>query len=281
MAEEVGLSTGAEFLRDAALVHLAEQFANPPALVGQEIAPTVKWKPAIQLKLNDHLTLVAEASETPYPTIFRLRHSDILDLQMPIAICCVCPHETYLASQDEVKELATHGYGLYTVETNGTVTERFKSIPLIQQISAGEFKEETKGLPGKIRQRLASSFQVYKTSAPAGVADITEVVEALILRAGHDAAKKGWITAGNAKPGKPAATLAAMANAPQFNNVAAAIGGAQGYINRYRNTAHHPPKNKQQAYRKYRDCRHGFLEGLKEVQHFREAMRNVSLSGQM
>lgn len=281
MADGVGLSSGTDFLRDAALAHLADQFANPPVTVGSEIATDVKWKPAIQLKLNEHLTLVAETSETPYPTIFRLRHSDILALPMPIAICCICPHETYLAQQDEVKELMAHGYGLYTVEASGVVTERFKAIPLIQQIGAGEFKEETKGLPDKIKQRLVSSFQIYKTSAPAGVADITELVEALVLKAGQEAAKKGWITAGNAKPGKPAATLTAMANAPQFNNVAAAIGGAQGYVNRYRNTAHHPPKNKLQAYRKYRDCRHGFLEGMKEVQHFRTAMRGVGLTGQM
>lgn len=279
MANSVELSSGTDFLRDAALGYLSNQFANPPIFLGSEIAPGIKWKPAIQLRLSNHLTLVVEASETPYPQIFRLRHTDISQLQMPISICCVCPHEAYLAQQDEVKDLMAHGYGLYTVEANGIVTERFGSIPVIQQISSGYLKEEIKGLPDRIKQRVLSAYYIYKTSAPAGVANITEVVEAMVFRAGADAVKKGWISAASAKAGKTAATLTAMTKASEFNNAAAAIGGAQGYHNRYRNAAHHPPKNKQQAFRKYRDCRHGFLEGVKELQHFREAMKNVGLSG--
>lgn len=279
MVEGTGLSSGADFLRDAALAHFQDVFIKPPVLVSQEIAAGVKWKPSIQVRLNEHLTMVAEVSETPYPTIFRLRRTDILNLQMPISICCVCPQEAYLAQQDEVKELMLHGYGLYTVEADGSVTERFESIPIIQQISPGDLKEEIKGLPDKMKQKLMASFQIYKTSAPAGMADVTETVEALVLKAGADAIKKGWLTPANVKPGKTAATLIAMGKVPQFNNAAAAVGGVQGYVNRYRNTAHHPPKNKVQAYKKYRDCRHGFLEGIKEVQHFRAAMRGIGLSG--
>jgi hypothetical protein len=279
MSAGVGLSSGADFLRDAALAYLLDQFVRPPVSVSAEIAPGIKWKPAIQLKLNHHLTLVAEVSETPYPSIFRLRRTDILTLQTPISIYCVCPHEAYLTRQDEVKELQAHGYGLYTVEADGAVTERFRSIPIIQQIGAAEFKEEIKHLPNKIKQRLVASYQIYKTNAPAGVADITEAVETLVLRAAQDSQKKGWLSAADAKPGKIAATLGAMARAPQFQNAVAAIGGAQGYINRYRNTAHHPPKNKTQAYKKYRDCRHGFLEGIKEIVHFHAAVRNIGLSG--
>jgi hypothetical protein len=105
------------------------------------------------------------------------------------------------------------------------------------------------------------------------------VFEGMVLKAGRDAAKKKIIKTSEAKPGAPAKTLEALLNTPQCRNAAAAIGGAQSYISMYRNTAHHFPKNKKQALKKYRDCRHGFLDGLKKVQQFREAMKNSGLSG--
>ncbi|WP_205287599.1 hypothetical protein, partial [Luteibacter jiangsuensis] len=57
------------------------------------------------------------------------------------------------------------------------------------------------------------------------------------------------------------------------------IGTAGGGRSQYRNTAHHTPKSKEQAAKKYRDCRHGFLEGLRKIPLFRNAMRNLGLSG--
>lgn len=171
------------------------------------------------------------------------------------------------------------GYGLLTVSADGTVQKRAGTIPIVQQIGDQEFKVELTELPPTLRRRLAESFDVYNHNAASGVADISEVVEGLVLRAGRDAAKKKFIAAGDVRPGAPAATLAALLACSQGKNAAAAIGGAQSYISMYRNVAHHFPKNKKQAFKKYRDCRHGFLDGLKKVNQFRDAMRGIGLSG--
>ncbi|MFF0950578.1 hypothetical protein ACFYE9_23790 [Rhizobium leguminosarum] len=275
----VGLSSGAEFLREAARKFFANAYQNPTIHVASEIDPKLSWKPSLHFKINEHLMVIAEVSETPYPMIFGLRRSDVLQVEIPISIYCVCPEEAYLADQASAKRLMAHGFGLLTVGADGTVQKRSNCIPLVQQISDLEFKAEISGLPAKCRQRIAEAFERYTHNAPSGVSDITEIVEGFILKAGKDAAKKGWIKAAEAKPGAPAATLAAMAQAPQFGAAMAAIGGAQSYISLYRNTAHHFPKNKKQAHRKYRDCRHAFLDGIKKIQHFREAMKNAGLSG--
>jgi hypothetical protein len=274
-----GLSSGTDFLRDAAQEFFNNLFQNPPMVLAGEIDKSLNWKPSIHFKINDHLTVVAEASENPYPMIFKLRRQDVLSVQTPISIYCVCPEEAYLADQASAKELMGHGYGLLTVASDGTVQKRSSCIPLVQQINDAEFKNEIAGLPAIIRRRLVESFDVYNHSAASGVADITEVIEGLVLRAGRDAAKKGYIDPKNAKPGKPAITLAALVASSQGQSLAGAIGGVQNHISYYRNSAHHFPKNKKQAYIKYRDCRHGFLDGLKKIKQFKDAMRTMGLSG--
>jgi hypothetical protein len=107
------------------------------------------------------------------------------------------------------------------------------------------------------------------------------VLEGLVLKAGREAAKKGYVDPKDAKPGKPGATLAALVASAQGSSLAGAIGGVQNHISYYRNSAHHFSKNKKQAYIKYRDCRHGFLDGLKKVKQFRDAMRTMGLSGNL
>jgi hypothetical protein len=113
---------------------------------------------------------------------------------------------------------------------------------LIQRISEEEFKNELNGLPPVIRRRLVEAFDRYNASAPSGVADIAEVLEGFILKAGREAAKKTWIASADAKAGQPARTLDAMQLAPQFAASMAAIGSVRGYVAEYRNTSHHFPK---------------------------------------
>jgi hypothetical protein len=275
-----GLSSGTEFLRNAAKAFFEDLFQSPTINIGQPVDSMLDWIPSMHFKINDHLTIIAEVSaETPYPLIFSLRRLDILKLQIPISIYCICPEEEYLSKQTSAKKLMSDGFGLLTVSADGNVQRRSSCIPLVQQITDEDFKTEIVGLPQVIRRRLAEAFERYKSNAPSGVADISEVIEGLVLKAGREAAKKGWIRAADARSGIPAATLTALSLSSQGRNATAAIGAIQGYISFYRNPAHHFPKNKKLAFRKYRDTRHAFLDGLKKVQQFRDAMKNIGLSG--
>jgi hypothetical protein len=42
--------------------------------------------------------------------------------------------------------------------------------------------------------------------------------------------------------------------------------------------SHHFPKNPKKAAQKYRECRHGFLEGIRQVKGFRAAMKSVNIN---
>jgi len=281
MTASGGLSSGTDFLRDAAVIHFNGAYQHPAIKLHSEVDSKLNWKPSIQLKLNEHLTLLAEASEEPYPLIFRLRRADITQLNLPITIACICPEEVYLKEQGAVKELREHGYGLLTVAADGSVQSRFSSIPIVQQISESEIKDEVAMLPAKIKRAVIEAYDLYNVNAPAGVANITEILEGVVLKAGQDAVRKKLINKSDARPGFTAQTLNAMVSSGKFNNKAAALGGCQSYVSRWRNTAHHFPKDKKQAMKKYRECRFAFVSGMKEIKEFRTAMKDCGLSGGM
>lgn len=274
-----GLTTSEQFLVKAAAKYFNNIYENPSMYFSQEIDPTLGWQPSLYFKANDYLTIAAEASETPYPAIFRLRHADIVNVNMPISIYCICPEEAYLneSMQRDVMDLESHGYGLLTVNSTGTVNKRVNCIPLIQHLSEPEFTAEIKALPKKIRLRLKDAFESYKHNPGSGVKDLSEVIEALILDAGKKAAKKCWITKGAVK-GSLATLLDEMTAAKQCHKAKAAIGGARSYIYDYRNTSHHIPRNKKQAYKKYNDCLHAFRDGIKRIQSFRDAFKNIGIN---
>ncbi|ACK51112.1 hypothetical protein Msil_2174 [Methylocella silvestris BL2] len=279
--ESTGLSSGTTFLVEAAKAFFRKIYHCSAFAASVPLDKSLSWTPTLSFKINNHLTVAVEVSENPYPLILQLRRTDVLRLQMPVSVYCICPEEAYLADQTGAKALINDGYGLVTVAADGSSQRRAPCIPLIQEIVQQEFEAEIKPLPRMIKTRLAESFDRYKHNAPTGAADIAEVMEGMILRAGRDAAKKKWIAQADAKPGATAKTLAAMDAAPQFQNCRAAIGAAQAYISMYRNSAHHFPKDNRQAAKKYRDCRHGFLEGLKKIGFFRDEMRKAGLSGRL
>jgi hypothetical protein len=275
------LTTGSEFLLAKTAQYFADHYHGPAIKYACEVDKGLSYSPSIQFQIHAHLTVLVEISETPYPAILSMRRTDIEDLQVPIAVFCACPEEAYLADQADAKRLITHGFGLITVAHDGQVQVRAHAIPLIQRISDNEFKAELKDLPPAIKRRLVESFDRYIHSPPTGVADVAEVLEGFILKAGKEAAKKGWIDAKFAKGQTPASTLDAMQAASQFGNSMAAIGSVRGYVAEYRNVSHHFPKNKEQAAKKYRECRHAFLDGLKRVNSFRASMKARGLTGNL
>ena len=276
---DTGLASGLQALVDGAKSYFGQLFQNPQFHISEAVDSGLNWIPSLYFRVNDHLTVICEASENPYPLIFSMRRLDVLKLQIPVSIYCICTEEAYLGHQGDAKRLMNDGYGLLTLDAQGNVQRRASCIPLLQQITDEEFQSDIRTLPKKLRSRIAEAFDRYKHNAPSGSADMAEIMEGLVLKAGRDAARKKWISPSDAKPGAPAATLKAMSDSAKFNNATAAIGAAQAYISMYRNINHHFPKNKKQAATKYRDCRHSFLEGVKKIVFFRDVMRALGLTG--
>jgi len=272
-----GISSATDFIRSSVRQYLVATYSNPPIKCDEEVDSKLGWTPTISCAVNNQLMLI-EASETPYPEILRIRRAEMVEVPAPIAAYAACPEEAYAQNQKDAADLALHGFGLFTVDASGNVTKKFPAIPIAQHIPESQFKDDVGGLPAPHKRRAKECFDLYKHNAPAGVANLAEQVEALIMRAAKDAAKKGWITKAQAN-GSLANVLVSLQGANQFNNADTVIAAARVYVQRYRNPSHHVPKNKKQAYRKYRDCRHAFLDGLRNMQDFKDQMKSLGLSG--
>lgn len=129
-----------------------------------------------------------------------------------------------------------------------------------------------------MRQRVSEAFDDYCNKPVNGVRSLSEVVEGMVEQAGREAVKKQYLN-GSDVGGPVARTLDGMYESKQFKNVRAQIGGVRSYIAEYRNLSHHWPKNARRAHKKYADCRHAFLDGIRQMQRFRTAMKDVGLSG--
>ena len=246
----------------------------------EQLSPRLEWVPALRFTIHRHINVFVEPSESgPYPKILEIKNGDVRNFPEPIAVYCVCPESaiTNTDGQKEMRRLKAHGFGLLTVDPSGTAEVLFSAVPLVQSISDAEFKEQIRSLPRNIRQRASEAFVEYRNSPTSGVRILSEVIEGMITKAGQDAVRHDHIPRGQISQATAAKLLDALHE--KFFGARAAIGGARSYIKECRNLSHHWPTRKRDSYRKYADCRHQFLEGIRLARSFREAMKNANLSG--
>ena len=280
---DIGLTSGEEFLRDAARQYFQNLYGDPAMHLSRQLHKDLSWTPALRFTIHEQIHVFVEASESsPYPRIFELKSREVQQFPQPIAIYAVCPEEalTSPSQKNEMKRLVADGFGLLAVDANGVATRLASTIPIIQIIPSAEIKKETAELTLKMRQRVSEAFDDYCNKPVNGVRSLTEIVEGLVAQAGKEATTRQYIPQAAAN-GSTADTLDALYGSSQFHNVRAQVGGVRSYIAEYRNLSHHWPKNGKKAHKKYADCRHAFLDGVKQLQRFREAMKKAGLTGNL
>lgn len=276
----VGLTPGHQFLRDAARSCFEDRYGHPVMYEDKQLSPRLAWVPALRFTIHRHINVFVEPSESgPYPRILEIKHPEVYNFPQPITVYSVCPVSaiTSPSGQKDSKRLKSHGFGLVTVDPSGTAEVLFPAVPLIQSIPEAEFKLQVSGLPKRIRQRASEAFVDYCNNPLNGVKLISELVEGMIIRAGQDAVKLGRITRRQVSQAATASLIDALYE--EFVDARAAIGGARSYFKECRNLSHHWPTSKKNSYKRYADCRHQFLAGIRMTQSFREAMKKVNLSG--
>jgi len=276
-----GLSSADDFLIDAGERYFKATYVNP-WMRRNESFGEVGWAPSLQVEIHDHHMIVCEVSSArPYPQMLALRGHDVMMVQIPTSVYCICPEAEFLRPehQEEVKKLVAHGFGLITVDAHGSAMVRHSAIPLVQRIAEDTFRSEVKSLPPKLRRKVSQCFDSYKKNAGSGVHELAEVIEAVTYRGGLDGVKKTWLDRANVRPGYSANTLDAMHECPQMHDIRAEIGATRGYISSARNPSSHFPKNKKQAFQKYHSCRENFLAGIKILKDLRASLVKKNLSG--
>lgn len=278
-----GLTSGEEFLREAAQKFFSDLYEHPAIHINEEFHKDLLWTPTLRFVVNHHINVFVEVNETgPYPQIVRMRHANLLQIAEPIAVYAVCPEEMILtpAQRKDTKEMRAHGYGLLTVNDDGDAEREFTASPLVQVIPRAEYKAIIAGLPKSIRQQVSQAYEDYNGKPVNGVSKITEIVEGLVNKACDDVVRKKYADKKDFGI-NIAANLDKLYALEQCGGARPAIGGVRSYYSTYRNLTHHWPKNKAKAHKKYADCRHAFMDGLKNIEQFTTSMKNSGLTGKL
>ena len=276
-----GLTPGHGFLLKAAQTCFAGRYGNPTMYFEKSLSPKLKWVPAMRFKIHRHINVFVEPSDDgPYPRIVAMKHAEVSSYPEPIAIYCVCQQAAIatVRGQKDLRLLQELGFGLVTVDPEGEARVLFPAIPLVQVIPEASFKQQLMGLPRSMKQAVSEAFEDYRAKPVNGVKTLSELVESMIKKAGQDSSMRGGISRAQSR-NTPAGVLDALHD--QYPQARAAIGGARNFMNKYRNLTHHSPRNKMDAYKKYADCKHHFLEGLSTIHAFRAAMKKAGLTGNL
>jgi hypothetical protein len=249
---------------EKALAFFRDKYGNSGLKTETEIAPEIGWTPSFHLRPGSFRIVAVEVADNLYPQALKIAESDILHYDgPPISVYQVCSLQVYQGdkNQTNINLLRRRGFGIVTVDDNGTVKPQHKCIPLAQHISEEELHSALLGLSKAFRIMFEDAHSTYLANEGQGLQQVGQIVEAMISSIAKRAAKKNVITPAEAN-GNLADVIDALYGARAFKSHRAALGGARDFVKDFRNTASHPPKNAMQAAQKIKKCRTGFLDGV-------------------
>jgi hypothetical protein len=228
--------------------------------------PKVNWAPTLQFRPTKYQINAVEVSEDLYPLILKISAHDLRQEcpDIPIAVYVACPLDSYLADskQTTVRKLKEHGFGLFTVDDTGHVTEQFGAISLIHHIADSDIQAGLKKLPSNVRVKFKDAFEVYKRSSNQGLQDSGQIVEGLIFCLARHCEKVGWITPIKRSSAAEVVDMLYESTNNRLNQQRAALGRSRYFMKNFRNMASHPPKNIKESAQRIKRGREGFLDSL-------------------
>lgn len=239
------------------------------------------WQPSLIHSISNNFLMFTEASDTPFPKSFRLHYMDMLNHAEPVAAYSVCPEKAWHEKkQSKAIALLKHqGFGLITISKEGKALIRFTASPLVLWISEGNFKSALHGLDSKrLMNGIMQAYEDYKIIPQTGMAEITGMLQQLILKSSSDAIKNRWIVRYIANYGT-LECLTEMYKSKNLRSVRNEIESVRAFYEKYRNPGNTHPKSRREAQLRFRDLRLGFLEGIEHIKLYRAAMKSIGLSG--
>lgn len=257
------LSPRLKFVAEKSLTHCKARYGGNGVKIEEGISETIMWRPSFFLKAGKHKIVAVEVEDNLYPESLKGAAHEISHYDFPVSVFQACSLEAYQNDprHAKVNALRSHGFGIITVDDNGTVVIQQTCVPLAQHISVEVLEREIRELSSPLKVAFRSALDVYHANEGQGLQEAGQIVEAIISSLATQATKKGVIT--SATLGKALAfQIDDLYAAGTFQNHRAALGGARDYIKEFRNTASHPPKTAKHAAEKIRKCRKGFLDAI-------------------
>lgn len=270
------LSPRLKAVANATFAHCKIRFGTTGAKAESPINKDIGWTPTIQVKSGVKLIAV-EVDDNLYPEILKIAAYDISHSDIPIVVYQACSLEAYMldTKQTVVNRLRKHGFGIITVDDQGTATIQCTAVPLAQHINEDELEKELKGLSPKLKVAFRGALPTYTTDAGQGLQKAGQLVEAIVIAMARAMQKKGSAV----NPNKPVAVVIDDIYADNsYKDYRAALGGVRDFIKEFRNTASHPAGSAAQAAEKLRKCKKGFFDALRFARNMGEMAKKEQLA---
>ena len=269
--------TRLQSIANDALVLCKARFGARGLRTEKAISPKVGWTPSFYLRHAQFNIIAVEVADNLFPEALKGAAHDIeLYTESLVSVYQACSLQAYQndPKQTKVRLLLEHGFGIITVDDDGTTRLQHSCVPLTQHISEEKMATEMSGLTPALKVAFTQAHVTYSADVGQGLQKAGQIVEALVHSISASAAKKNVITPAQCN-GKPADEIDALYPTPTFRDHRAALGGARNFIKEFRNTASHPQKTAKQAAQKVMKCKAGFLQGIeitKKLRHVAQAL---------
>jgi hypothetical protein len=270
-------ASGEEYQIEIAISYFKQIYSLSEADIhrNEAIHKDIPWRPSFYFK-QKYSIMAFEISERPFPAIFYTAYASIMTVHQPIIVYSICTDENIKAN--EVKDLQRHGFGLFTINPDSTVSKFLDGIPLIQHIPEHEFLDECNDLPPKIKGRLREVYEIYKTQPQSGLSEQTALVEEIVNNVTKQMVKKAWLPETALKVTLANKLRQHILPCPNCSSATSSIAGLISFVADYRNMIHHSPKSQKQLYDKIHSCQHGFREGIKRLKLFNADMKQIGIT---
>lgn len=242
----------------------------------EPINAKIGWRPTFFLKPTPALIVAVEVDDAIFPDALKGAAHDIGKFDFPIAVYQACSLDVYQRDpkMSRVNLLRENGFGLITVDEDGSAVIRDHAQPLAQYISHERLESEIRPLTPSLRVRFKAAHTTYQTNVGQGLQEAGQIIEALVKGISAQAQAGGIVGSGTTN--KPTAVMIDRLYATQdFEDHRAVLGGTRGFVKNYRNIASHPPANPKQAAEKIRRCKDGFLSAVQLSVQLRETMADM------
>jgi len=247
-----------------ALAFFKSKYGRRGLTTGAGIAQEIEWAPSFHLKANGFSVVAVEVADNLYPEALRGAAYTVEHYDGPlISAYQVCSLNAYQKDpkQTKINLLRKHGFGIVTVDEDGTVTMQHPATPLAQHVSEEELDSRLQKLTPTLRVSFRSAHATYRTNIVQGLQQAGQIVEAIIGSIATQAHAKGVISKAELK-GRLADVIDSLYGKTVFKDHRAALGGAREFTKDRRNIASHAPKNAKDAADTARKCKAGFLDGV-------------------
>jgi len=173
--------------------------------------------------------------------------------------------------QTTINKLKDHGFGIITVDENGTTTLQYSCIPLAQHISERALEAEIQGLTTKLKVCFKSAHATYRTNQGQGLQEAGQIIEALVNCMAKESVRLGFGT--GVLRSAAADTIDNLYGLSPLKDHRAALGGARSFIKTYRNVSSHAPRSAREAMDKIKKCRAGFFDAIRIAKDLQGAMK--------